>query len=75
MLLEIIKVETSSVIARIVYNGADLFIEFLENGWYRYRHFPYMLFVEFKNAQSKGTFLNQRIKPNFHGEPCANPVP
>ncbi|MBQ6298693.1 MAG: KTSC domain-containing protein [Selenomonadaceae bacterium] len=70
--MEIIEVETSSAIEKIVYDDSEMFIKFVGNGWYLYRNFPATLFAEFKVAASKGAFLNQRIKPCFKGEPCAN---
>ncbi|MBR3745530.1 MAG: KTSC domain-containing protein [Selenomonadaceae bacterium] len=70
--MEIISVK-SSVVAKIAFDGNNLFIKFVDNGWYVYRNFPANLFAEFRNAQSKGTFLNRRIKPNFHGDKCPSP--
>lgn len=65
----------SSVVEKIVYDGINLFIKFVDNGWYIYCNFPHTIFTEFRMAPSKGAFLNQRIKPYFKGEPCASPVP
>ena len=70
--MEIISV-SSSVVAKIAYDNGNLFVKFIENGWYVYRNVPATLFAEFSNAASKGTFLNRRIKPNFRGTQCPNP--
>lgn len=70
--MEIISVN-SSVVAKIGYDDGNLFVKFIDNGWYVYRKFPANLFDEFRNAQSKGTFLNRRIKPNFRVDKCPSP--
>ena len=70
--MEIIPVKSSAV-AKIAYDNGNLFVKFVDNGWYVYRNVPANLFNEFSNATSKGTFLNRRIKPNFHGTQCPNP--
>ena len=71
--MEIIEVKASTVIAKIAYDNTDLFVKFIDTGWYIYCKVPVKLFNEFKAAQSKGTFVNKRIKPHFKGVPCTNP--
>lgn len=73
--MEIIEVGTSSAIEKIAYDGTNMFLKFVGNGWYLYRNFPAVLFAGFKVAPSKGAYFNEHVKPYFKGEPCLNPVP
>ena len=50
--MEIISV-SSSVVAKIAYDNGNLFVKFIDNGWYVYRNVPANLFAEFNNAASK----------------------
>ena len=63
----------SSAIGKIGYDDGNLFIKFLENGWYIFRNCPVNLFEEFRATASKGKFFNRHVKPYFHGEPCPSP--
>ena len=54
----------SSVIASYAFNPekSELTVEFLSGLVYVYIGVPESVYLEFKSARSKGSFLNQRIK-------------
>lgn len=70
--MEIIKVQ-SSVISKIGFDGKNIFVKFVENGWYKYANLPKSVFEKFLVAPSKGTFLNKTLKHLRQGVPCSNP--
>ena len=70
--MKIVKVD-SSVIEKIGYDGKDIFVKFLENGWYKYQNLSSEVFKKFCVAPSKGTFLNKTLKRLRQGIPCSNP--
>lgn len=70
--MKIIPVK-SSAMTKIGYDGNNLFIKFIKTDWYRFPDVPETLFDEFSNAQSKGKFFHEHIRPNFDGKPCPNP--
>lgn len=72
--MEIVKVD-SSVISKIAYDGENIFVKFIENGWYRYNNLSETVFNNFCNAPSKGTFLNKTLKRLRKGFPCPSPEP
>jgi hypothetical protein len=57
----------SSAVASIGYSDSAgaLDVEFHNGGVYRYVGVPRSVFDAFSAAESKGAFLNQRIKPKF----------
>jgi hypothetical protein len=57
----------SSVIARIGYDekAEEAYVEFHSSNVYVYSGMSPGVFVEFAEAESKGTFLNTVIKPRF----------
>lgn len=61
--MEMIKVNSSNVIA-IGHDGKDLHVQYA-GGTYVYEDVSKELFEELKNAESKGRFMNSRIKGSF----------
>lgn len=57
----------SSCVARIGYDPAEqeLYVEFLDSGLYAYRDVQPDVYDEFASAESKGTFVNEAIKPRY----------
>lgn len=57
----------SSCVARIGYEAEkeEAFVEFLDSGTYAYLGVPAHVFEEFARAESKGTFVNEVIKPRY----------
>jgi hypothetical protein len=57
----------SSVIANMIYDAASstLRVVFVSGAIYEYRKVPAAIYSAMKTARSKGTYLNQHIKPNF----------
>jgi hypothetical protein len=57
----------SSAIARIGYDAEaeEAYVEFHDSDVYAYGGVPPAVFDEFAEAESKGTFLNTAIKPQF----------
>lgn len=57
----------SSCIARIGYDPArkEVYVEFLDSGLYAYRDVQPSVYDEFAKAESKGTFVNEVIKPRY----------
>jgi KTSC domain-containing protein len=57
----------SSCVARIGYDPAveEVYVEFHDSGTYAYRGISALVFDEFARAESKGTFLNEVIKPRY----------
>jgi hypothetical protein len=57
----------SSCVARIGYEPAskEVYVEFLDSGLYAYRGVPLGVYDEFARAESKGTFVNEAIKPRY----------
>jgi len=49
-------------------------IEFTNGGIYQYYPVPPATYEEFCAADSKGTFVNQRIKPNFECREITRPL-
>ena len=70
--MELIPVKSSAIL-KVGYAESNLFIEFVGGEWYKYADVPITVFEQLLRAPSKGTFVNQRIKPYYHGEPCLNP--
>jgi hypothetical protein len=59
-------VESSSV-ARVGYDHAteEAYVEFHGGGLYAYRGVPLAVYDELLEAKSKGTYVNEEIKPRF----------
>jgi hypothetical protein len=57
----------SSCVAKIGYDEAaeEAYVEFYGGGIYAYRDVPPRVYDEFAAADSKGTFVNTAIKPNY----------
>jgi KTSC domain len=57
----------STCVARLGYDEAaeEVLVEFHDSGLYGYRPVPPEVYAEFEHADSKGTFLNQVIKPRY----------
>jgi hypothetical protein len=57
----------STCVARMGYDGEaeEVYVEYHTGAVYGYRRVPDFVFAEFAQAASKGTFLNQVIKPRF----------
>ncbi|MCU1526885.1 MAG: hypothetical protein JWP75_648 [Frondihabitans sp.] len=61
----------SSNIVQVGYDPAtqELYVEFLDGRTYVYSPVPDVTYDEFMNADSKGSYLNREIKPNFDCRP------
>jgi hypothetical protein len=57
----------SSAVARIGYDAEaeEAYVEYLGGGLYAYEGVPPGMFEELANAESKGTFVNETIKPRY----------
>jgi hypothetical protein len=57
----------SSCVARIGYDPAaeEVYVEFHDSGLYAYEGVPAHVYEEFDRAESKGTFVNEAIKPRY----------
>jgi hypothetical protein len=44
---------------------SELYVEFLSGSTYVYSPVPVVTFTEFLSADSKGSYLNREIKPNY----------
>ena len=57
----------SSVIANMIYDAASatLRVVFVSGAVYEYRKVPAAIYNAMKTSKSKGTYLNQYIKPNY----------
>lgn len=60
----------STVISSFRYNKKNriLTVVFLSGSVYTYKNVPEDLYLNMKNASSKGSFLNKEIKGNFDFE-------
>lgn len=58
----------SSNIADIDHDGTDLFVEYLSGARYRFKNVPVEVFEAFKEAESKGRFMNSQIKGKYDFE-------
>ena len=66
---EKITVDNSSNIASYAYSPTRsvLTIEFKNGKFWEYERVPYLVFHQMKNAESKGQFFSQRVKPYYSG--------
>lgn len=57
----------SSCVARIGYDPAseEVYVEFLDSGLYAYQGVPPSAYDELADAESKGAFVNEVIKPRY----------
>lgn len=57
----------STCVARLGYDevAEEVLVEFHDSGLYGYRPVPPDVYAEFEQAESKGTFLNEMIKPGY----------
>lgn len=55
----------SSNIARIMYDGKNLDVEFRKGRKYRYEDVPDYVFEDFTKAPSAGTFFRQNIQGKY----------
>ena len=57
----------STCVAKLGYDEAaeEVLVEFHDSGLYGYRLVPPDVYAEFEQAESKGTFLNEVIKPGY----------
>ena len=57
----------STCVARLGYDevAEEVLVEFHDSGLYGYRPVPPNVYAEFASAESKGTFLNEVIKPGY----------
>lgn len=57
----------SSCVARVGYdpNAEEVYVEFHGSGLYAYRGVSPRVYEEFLAADSKGTFVNEEIKPRY----------
>lgn len=64
----------SSNVEAIGYNndpdgvGGDIYVKFKSGGTYRYLGVPHGVYRNFCAAESKGTYLNQKLKSRFISE-------
>lgn len=63
---EMIPVDSSNLL-QIGYdaNTQELHVEFMDGGRYVYQDVPESTFDELAQADSKGSYLNREIKPNY----------
>lgn len=61
----------SSNLFRIGYDGVmqELYVEFQDNRTYVYSAVPESTFQELMNADSKGSYFNREIRPNYECRP------
>ena len=71
-MLEVFEVPKSSFVQKIAYDGSNIFVKIAEKGWYKYPNLPKSFFDNFCNAPSKGTFLNEKLKPIRNAIRCFN---
>ena len=69
--MEMIKVDSSTINA-ISYKNNILFVRFNNGGIYIYENVNEKLFEDFKNADSKGKFLNENIKNKYECSKLSN---
>lgn len=57
----------STCVARLGYDepAEEILVEFHDSGLYGYRPAPPEVYAEFELAESKGTFLNEVVKPSY----------
>lgn len=57
----------STCVARLGYDdeAEEALVEFHDAGLYAYGEVPPAVYAEFEAAESKGTFLNEVIKPGY----------
>ena len=57
----------SSCVARVGYDpdAEEVYVEFHNSGLYAYRGVPARVYEAFVTAESKGTFVNEEIKPRY----------
>jgi hypothetical protein len=57
----------STNVAAIGYDevAEEVYVEFLDSGLYAYGGVPLPVFQEFETAPSKGSFVNQILKPGY----------
>jgi hypothetical protein len=57
----------STCVAKLGYDevAEEALVEFHDSGLYGYRPVPPDVYAEFELAESKGTFLNEVIKPGY----------
>jgi CHASE1-domain containing sensor protein len=57
----------SSNVAAIGYDESaeEVYVEFLDSGLYAYSGVSLPIFQEFQSASSKGSFVNQILKPGY----------
>jgi len=57
----------SSCVARVGYDpdAEEVYVEFHDSGLYAYRGVSAHVYEEFLAADSKGTFVNEAIKPRY----------
>ena len=68
MVVEGIKVESSNI-NKIGYGThEDLYVEYKSGNTYKYKGVPHDLFEEFTKAESKGRFMNEKVKGKFDYE-------
>lgn len=58
----------SSNLKGTFHDGTDLFVLFNNGMEYRYLSVPGDVYLELRQAESAGKFLNTRIKPNYKYE-------
>jgi hypothetical protein len=57
----------SSCVAKVGYDSRaeEAYVEFLDSGLYAYRGVSARVYEQFVAAESKGTFVNEVIKPRY----------
>lgn len=67
MVIPVMQPVESSSVARIGYDHTteEAYVEFHGGGLYVYRGVPLSVFDELAEAESKGTFVNDEIKPLY----------
>ena len=56
----------SSNIKKVGYNENNLIVEYLSGAKYSYENVPKELYEELLKAESKGSFMNSKIKGKFN---------
>ena len=62
-----VKIDSSNI-ASIAHDDETLFVEFKGGGKYKYMMVPVATYADLLESESKGSFLNQRVKGSFQYE-------
>lgn len=59
--MEYVNVD-SSVIRQVAYSNGNLYVKFNSGCVYKYERVPMSVYIDFLCAESKGTYLNTKLK-------------